>query len=263
MSDPVPPCLDEQPVFVLTSDLDWASEACLALFLEFCSRFGIVPTLFATHASPLLDQARADGRVEVGWHPNFLPGSSHGAGTDEVLSYLRDLYPGARCYRSHSYVESSRISLAMVREGMAFDSNLCLQGQAGLRPLRHWTGMVRYPVFWEDDIHWLLGGNWDFDAQAERFFTPGLKLINVHPFNFALNVPHQDWFDQHKAHTASLTSAEVDTAAWPGAGTASFLRQLVEAVQARGGRFVGLGELHDALHPGGRGQAGSGDVLAR
>src|SRR5690348_14834767 len=71
--------------FVLTSDLDWASEDCIAVFLEIAERFAIKPTIFVTHESPAIRRAAAAGIVELGIHPNFLPGSDHGADAGSVI----------------------------------------------------------------------------------------------------------------------------------------------------------------------------------
>lgn len=233
------------PVFVLTSDMDWASEGCLSILMETVEAAGIVPMVFATHRSNILEDGLRSGRLEVGLHPNFLPNSTHGATPDKVVEHLRCMFPTARAFRSHSYVESSYVSLKLRDAGFAFDSNLCLQGQVGLMPLHHWTGLIRYPVFWEDDIHWLRGGRWNFAEQEEAFFTPGLKIINVHPFNLALNIPDQSWYEKMRNAASTLTAAQARALAFAGPGTATFLSDLIAAVRRRGHRFHSLSLVHD------------------
>lgn len=242
---PHPPSHLTEPVFVLTSDADWASEGCMSIFMEIVEAAGIVPMVFATHSSRILETGLRRGRLEVGLHPNFLPNSTHGASPDEVLSHLRVLFPTARAFRSHSYVESSRLCLKLQDAGFAFDSNLCLQGQSGLCPLHHWTGLIRYPVFWEDDIHWMCDGHWNFAVQEESFFTPGLKIINVHPFNLALNIPDQNWYEQTRDMAATLSAPQARALAFNGLGTATFLADLIAAVHRRGHRFHSLSLVHD------------------
>ena len=58
--------------------------------------------MFATHKSTLIDSLAASGAVEVGLHPNFLPGSTHGRDLKSVIAHVCELYPRARCFRSHS-----------------------------------------------------------------------------------------------------------------------------------------------------------------
>ena len=47
------------PVFVLTTDIDWASEHCVEALISFASARGIVPTAFVTHRSDALAGAAA------------------------------------------------------------------------------------------------------------------------------------------------------------------------------------------------------------
>ena len=50
--------------------------------------------------------------------------------------------------------------------------------QAGLVPLRHGTGIVRLPVFWEDDSHWdLTGGEWSVADHLEATGAGGVRAL--------------------------------------------------------------------------------------
>lgn len=236
-----------QPVFVLTADVDWASEHCVSHLIALAGAAGATPTLFATHPSPTLTEAVRAGLADVGLHPNFRPGSSHGDGVDAVIDHVRALHPEARGFRCHSYVDSTEIACKMAGAGMTWDSNLCLQFQPGLTPLRHWTGLVRYPVFWEDDVHWLTGGGWRFADYEEAFFTPGLKIVNVHPFNIALNCACQVDYERHRGAIPSLNEREARRLMRRGPGAATFLADLLAAATRRGHRFHRLSAVHDAF----------------
>ena len=61
----------------------------------------------------------------------------------------------------------------LAARGVKYDSNVCLYLQPDLAPLHHWTGIVRFPVFWEDDIHWLRGGAWTSPAMRSCFSRRG------------------------------------------------------------------------------------------
>jgi hypothetical protein len=162
------------PVFALTADVDWASEFAIADFLETVSAFGVKPTIFVTHSSAVIDTAKAEGRIDVGWHPNFLPGSSHGSDVKSVIDYVSALAPDARCYRSHWFFDHTGVSRQMWERGIRFDSNLCLYLQEGLVPLQHGLGLVRFPVFWEDEIHFEQSTSWKFADHSVHFVSPGL-----------------------------------------------------------------------------------------
>ena len=232
-----------QPVFVLTFDLEWAPEAAVAFLLNRVAAAGIVPHVFVTHASAVLARAAAEGRAELGIHPNFLPNSTHGTGIDPVIDSVLAVAPEARSWRSHSFVDSTPLSLRMVERGILYDSNLCLFLQPNLFPLEHHSGLLRFPVFWEDDSHWRREPDWEFSRFEARFFDPGLKVINIHPLNFALNVPSQQFYDRIRGIQPG-EQEDMCAYAYPGKGTATFVADLVAAVDRRGHRFTTLETLY-------------------
>lgn len=236
--------LFDEPVFVLTSDVDWASEYCVGDFLDCVIPFGIRPTVFMTHRSPLLEECLAQELIEVGLHPNFLPGSDHGRDVKSVIEHMFRLVPNAVSFRSHAYVDSTEISLALVEKGIKYDSNLCLYLQPNLKPLWHWLGTLRFPVFWEDDVHSFNGKGWDFSEFKETFFSPGLKILNVHPFMFAVNVPTYDYYQKRKEQGKHLTEKRAKSLRFKGPGERTFLLELLAAVRDRGYAFQALGDLY-------------------
>lgn len=237
-------------LFVLTSDLDWASEYCVAAFLELARDYGIVPTLFVTHQSEAAAAAARAGRCELGIHPNFLPNSSHGASVDAVIRHVLELVPEPVATRSHAYADSSAIAMALVGHGLRVDSNLCLHLQEELPPLRHWSGLLRLPVFFEDDVHWHQGREWSFAPYRAAFRSDGLKILNFHPFMTALNSPDQAFHEANKRHIPSLDAATAAVIGHRGPGAATFLREALEGILADGGRFVTLGQLARLLTTG-------------
>jgi len=233
----------EEPIFAATLDVDWASDACIVDAVEMLNRFGVTPTLFSTHASAAVQDLEAAGRAEVGIHPNFLPGSSHGETTGAVLDHMAALHPEPVALRCHSYAENSAIMAECYARGLRLDSNLCLFLQPYILPVRHWTGMWRLPVFWEDDVHWRLGEDWDFALFADTFFSPGLKIVDIHPFVQALNIPNSAFYDREKRRTTSLGREDMLALRHPGPGARTFVEALMEAILSRGARCVRLSSL--------------------
>jgi hypothetical protein len=227
----------KDPVFVLTSDVDWASEYCVESLLAFAGDRGITPTIFATHRSAALAAAASQGRADLGIHPNFLPGSTHGSAPADVIRHCLEFAPNTPVSRSHAFVDGTHIAVALRDAGIKVDSNLCLYLQPGIGPLRHWTGIVRLPVFWEDDVHWMCGGSWRFSDHESAFFTPGLKIINTHPFNFTLNLADGASYLSAKSLLNGLTSIQAQGVRNPNAGTATFLAELCDAVARRGHKW--------------------------
>ncbi len=232
--------------FVVTADLDWASESCLEGFLALTDRFQARPTLFVTHASPVAQAAAAAGRAALAIHPNFRPGSSHGADIEAVLDHTLRLVPSARFSRSHHYLDSPAIQAALLARGITLDSNECRHLAGGLRPQVLPSGLRRFPVFFEDDVHWTQGHAWSFTTQATAFFSPGLKILNFHPFFVALNIPDAASYARHKPSVQSLTARQAVEWRHPGAGAGSFLVEALAAICAAGHRFVPLATLAEA-----------------
>ena len=231
--------------FVLTADIDWASEHCIEHFLGIADRFSLKPTLFVTHESAAIRKAERDGRAELAIHPNFLAGSSHGATPDVVIDHVLNLVPDALAVRYHRYFGAPKAEDALAERGLRYDSNVCQHLQPGLLPERLASGLLRLPVFFEDDVHWDRGLSWDFPTHAAAFFSPGLKILNFHPFFVALNVPSASFYGRQKQHITTLTAQQAELLRHPGAGTEAFLVMCLEAILAAGHRFQSLGELVD------------------
>jgi len=236
-----------RPRFLLTGDVDWASDYCIERYVEHAASRGIVPVLFVTHRSAAIERAAAAGRVDLGIHPNFLPGSSHGATTDEVLDYVFDLVPDPVASRSHCFADASHIATALARRGITIDSNICCHLQPDLPVLNHWNGVKRLPVFFEDDVHWEQGGSWRFADYRAAFATPGLKILNFHPFLWAMNVPDADFYAAHRSHITSLTEADAERLRHRGPGSATFLDEIIDWVGQEGGEFVRFSRFCQAL----------------
>ncbi|MCJ2188099.1 polysaccharide deacetylase WbmS family protein [Novosphingobium beihaiensis] len=233
--------------FVLTGDVDWASEHCLRSYIEHAASHGIVPTLFVTHPSAVIEEAAAAGKVHLGIHPNFMPGSTHGASPEQILDYVFDLVPQPVAARSHCFFDNSHVAAALARRGITVDSNICCHMQPELPVLQHWNGIKRLPVFFEDDVHWERGGEWTFARYQAAFATPGLKILNFHPFMWALNVPDAEFYTAHRAHIPALTGDQAQAMRFRGPGSATFLDDIIRWVRQTGGEFISLPQLCETL----------------
>jgi hypothetical protein len=237
--------LQQTTDFVLTADIDWASEYCIDHFLGIADRFSLKPTLFVTHESAAIRKAERDGRAELAIHPNFLAGSSHGATPDAVIDHVLKLVPNALAVRYHRYFGAPKAEDALAERGLRYDSNVCRHLEPGLLAERLASGLLQFPVFFEDDVHWDHGLSWDFPTHAAAFFSPGLKVLNFHPFFVALNVPGASFYTRQKQHIATLTAPQAALLRHPGAGAETFLVTCLEAILATGHRFRSFGELVD------------------
>ena len=233
------------PVFSFTSDLDWAPEEAIAETLALFDRYDVPLTPFVTHdsAAITLRFASPDQRSRVGVHPNFSPQSTHGVNELEVLDSVCALWPDAKGFRSHGFVDNSNLTLALRDRGFQWDSNLALFLQERLVPLEHISGLVRFPVFWEDSVHIHKRLGFDFDEIARLVVTPGLKVINVHPIHVALNTFSPD-------HYAESRALALEDARFDGVGIRTLLTDLLNFIRERSFRTAYLHDLfleHDAV----------------
>jgi len=181
-----------KPEIALVFDVDWVTDEALELVLRLLNRHGVRATLFATHRSPLIDEVVAQGTHEVGIHPNFLPGSTHGDTPERVMDHLLDLFPRARGVRAHQLVQSTPLHRLLVARNLDYDATLLLWMWGCSEPFIDWTGLVRIPCTWEDDCH--LDAGLPLAAGALPLSGEGLHALVFHPIHIFLNSPSMEFY---------------------------------------------------------------------
>jgi len=181
---------DEQPVFSFTSDIDWASEAVLKQYFEIINPLNLKPTLFVTHPSDQIETNYRSGLVERGLHPNFLQGSSHGNSFKEIAETCIQFAPEAFGFRSHRVFDVTDITHLMHNEyGFKYVSHPITILQPAIKPILHESGLISFPVFFEDGTHLYNQLDLNFKKYKELLWVPGIKIISFHPMNFVFNSP--------------------------------------------------------------------------
>lgn len=169
----------------LSFDQDWAPDWALDDILNRLEEAGLGGTVFITHDSPLLERMKTKANIELGWHPNFLPGSSHGESVEEVLNFMASLVPGAVGARAHTLMRGTPILEAYKTRGLRYDAADIFDGQQGLSCFLSWTGLTRIPIYFEDDVH--LHRGLPLSLKPLHMTSPGLKVFTFHPVLVALN----------------------------------------------------------------------------
>jgi hypothetical protein len=177
----------------ITVDVDWAPDWACADLAETLAAAGVRSTWFVTHASPWLSDARSESTMELGIHPNFHAGSSHGNTPAEVLATCMDLVPGAQVMRTHCLLQSTPLLQAVVdTTPVQLDSSIYIDGLVGVRPSRLdlvGGSLTRLPFVWEDDIEFARSSP-RFDGAeflASRHGADEITVVNLHPIHVALN----------------------------------------------------------------------------
>lgn len=166
--------------FSLTFDTDWVPQFMLDDVLDLLTAAGLPGTFFCTG-----QYAPFPAGMEIGLHPNFLPGSSMGSTEEECLDHIRRIYPEAIGSRSHCYYWHSRLRSLFLSRELRYDSSQLLPLQGGLRP-HSFFGLTHFPVWYSDGLHMRL------EAACDRFspegiHEPGLKVLLFHPLHIFLN----------------------------------------------------------------------------
>ncbi len=231
-----------------TTDIEWSPDWAIRDLYGLADEYGVPLTPFLTHRSDYLERRLrvrdAASSGDVGLHPNFLPGSTHGATVDEVIATAKALWPDAVSFRSHCFYDDTRMLRKMADQGFRYDSNLFAFLQPMLVPLRTVAGTVRLPVFWEDDVHSGASLPWELSAVRSAFDGPGLKIVNVHPLRVALNVPDEE---SHESQRRLRTAVDIDARAHAhrGKGTRTFLEELFAHATSGDRRPVRLRDLYE------------------
>ncbi len=230
----------EKPIFTFTSDQDWAPEWAAEIFLDELRRLRVPLHIFRTNPSPLFDSAAESAKIDQGWHPNFLRDSSHGASVSDVVRYCEQNFPGATTVRSHCFSEDTFSWRELRAAGIVADSQLGSLFQGYLLPVVHWTGIIRLPVYFEDDTFFDIDeAGLNLQAILPTLFTPGLKILNFHPTFVGCNTPSRSYHEQWKTRIFAPDSTS-EGLIFDGRGTQDVLRELVERILSQGYEFQRL-----------------------
>ncbi len=230
----------------LTLDVDWAPDWAIDRVAGILVAHRTRATWFATHRSDAVDRLSSHGELfEVGIHPNLAPGSTHGAGEDEVLGHLRGAFPEAVSMRTHGLRQSSDFLVkANKTYGIEIDVSLFLPRCRHLAAHRiHWFGarLWRLPYFWEDDSE-MFEADPLWRLSAGRLPGPGLQIFNFHPIHVVLNT---ESFPRYQALKQQRPLAEwdrdfIEEHKNPGRGSGTAFLELAKALSGRGRRIMDL-----------------------
>jgi hypothetical protein len=233
----------------ITLDVDWAPDDVVDDVAARLIGSAVRATWFVTHASPAIERlGRQPDLFELGIHPNFGMGSTHGDTPEAVLDHCMALVPEARSMRTHGLVQSSAL-LALVRgrTPITTDASLFLPRARAVETVSYplATGALRrVPYIWEDDAEmYRTEPSWDAWELANR--VQGLAVFNFHPIHVALNSADMGAYESLKERGLEDVSRDAIAAlrnAGEGAGTA--FDALLDGLAGSGGRVIG--ELADA-----------------
>jgi hypothetical protein len=221
----------------LTLDVDWEPDFAIDAVAARLAARGVRATFFATHDSPALARLRArPDRFELGVHPNFLPGSTHGATPEAVLAHCMALVPEARAVRAHCLVQSTPLlDLILAATPLRVEASLFLPGAAPARPFAHRRAedaLVRVPYTWEDT----------FALAGRHALAPPLDdaplVLAFHPIHIALNSTNMARYGALKRQVPALqdaTAAQLAPFVAEGHGVGAVFDEALGVIAQHGG----------------------------
>jgi len=231
----------KKEIVCFTLDIDWASEAMIEKTLEIFEVAQVPVTIFLTHPSRAVQKRYDNDKMcrYVGLHPNFLVKNDY----KKVINSSLKLWPKARSFRSHAFFDNSWITKEFSDRDFLYDSNLGLFLQPKCIPLKHHSGLVRFPVFWEDDLHLAkFPASPRLSQIRKEIEETGLKIYNFHPFHVALNVPSLKFYEEHRF----LYQKKLDFSRYVNKrqGMQNFLEELIQYLREKKTPFWYLDDLY-------------------
>jgi hypothetical protein len=211
----------------ITLDVDWAPDFMIDAAAQALVDRNVKSTWFLTHHSPAVARLRERPELfELGMHPNFLEGSTHGRTPAQVVAHCAALVPGARAVRTHCLLQSTPLHDELLRGSeVEIDCSLFLPGATHVEAVEQWSPggrLLRLPYVWQDNMEmYSPDPNWDTEAVLD---APGLRIFDFHPVHVWLNSASFDPYERLKASKPLADVTEDDALAFrhtgPGARTA-------------------------------------------
>lgn len=186
-------------MIAFTSDIDWAPEEIIADTINLFEFYGVKCTFFSTHHSIELSKS-SKKLFEIGIHPNFNPilnGQSNKR-PEDILDDILDIHPDSIGIRSHSMLQSTNLLQLFADKKLIYEANHFMPYQTNIKPFRLWTGMIRIPYNWEDDVHWAYGNT--FDSCGMDLNNDNLIVFDFHPIHIYLNTENKFRYNEAKKH---------------------------------------------------------------
>nr|WP_169433099.1 hypothetical protein [Maridesulfovibrio zosterae] len=204
--------------------------------IDICIKYNMPATFFATHKTDILLDIQTNPLFELGIHPNFLHGSTHGDSPIKIMEHCLDIVPKAKSMRTHALVQSTHLFLDIAKKlpQIETDVSLFMYAHKGLVPTWLHLGesrkIARIPYFWEDDLYsWSPAPDWNY----LNMDGGGLKIYNFHPVLVSLNTNTLDGYCALKESLNGTSLRECSREDFsqfvnPCLGTKTFLKNICE-----------------------------------
>jgi hypothetical protein len=216
---------------VISIDTEWVPDMALYDTLDLLNDYGINATLFSTHDDSIsTDHERA-------LHPNFNKECDNRSIFNKMLEY----YPNSVGYRSHGLFDSTDLRRIADKVGMKYSSNYLLYKEPRIKPFQMPSGLIQFPIYWEDDIWFTMDTENGFDVES-LLDPPGLKIFNFHPNHILYNTPSSSYYNEYKSEYYDK-STDVNELRYDGFGIRNIFIKLIRKIERDKIRTRSLGDL--------------------
>ncbi|HEY8584243.1 MAG TPA: hypothetical protein VIL49_14905 [Capillimicrobium sp.] len=235
----------------ITLDVDWAPDFMIDAAADALLAREVKATWFVTHASPAVQRLRERPDLfELGIHPNFLPGSSHGATPAEVVAHCARLVPEATAVRTHCLLQSTPLHDELLRgSSVEVDLSLFLPRAEHVEPVVQWSPagrLLRLPYVWQDNMEmYSPDPSWRTAAMLD---APGLRIFDFHPVHIWLNSRSFEPYERLKTEHAlgEVTEMQANRFRAQGPGTMTAFLDLADRLAGGGGGGARVRDLAEA-----------------
>lgn len=173
--------------YSITLDIDWAPDIAISYCLDVFDKYRVKALFFATHHTDLNQEILQRGH-QLGIHPNFYKGSSHGENYRQVMDFCMKLVPEAKSLRTHGLYQSSNLfeQIFGSYRQLKIDLSLFMHRSPYVHEVIWELNDVQFKRIiynWEDDVEFK---NQRYEGYENMFFGK-YTIFNFHPIHIALN----------------------------------------------------------------------------
>lgn len=227
---------------VLTLDVDWAPDFVIEYVASILMDAGVKATWFVTHDSSAIQELRnRPDLFELGIHPNFAQGSTHGQNPKAIVEHCMEIVPEATALKSHALLESTYLLEAVLKYSpVSVDMTTLLPGICLPRPaLYEWKmrRMWRLSCCWEDNFQFCCRDPLFRVADMGWLSDGGIAVFTFHPIHVALNAHCYEQYNKLKeiGPLQKICQSDVEACRSEALGTEHVFRELVYLAASRGG----------------------------
>lgn len=227
---------------IITLDMDWAPDCVIQDVAQRLIERRVKSTWFVTHDTPALDLLRKHADLfELGIHPNFKEGSSHGHTMEEIVEHCLHLVPEAISARSHGLIQSDYLWRHYALESpIRFECSTFAGRAPQTYAVRfHWAGdnLLRVPYVYQDNLE-MSEPHPIWEATTFLQGKRGLQVFDFHPFYVYTNSTSMDIFERVKqtgGHMQSMTEEDLLPFRQSGEGSRTMFLSLIDHLAEQGG----------------------------